>query len=135
MEVKVGPHVYRIILAKGIVRDEAGDPYCGLTFFDHQTILISGQLKPSKRLSTLWHELVHAFAYELDIAQSDTHDEESMCNLIGLAMSQLDAMTLARLHVYMLQGIDCDAVMMSPKLEQPIPVLQLLSDQKPSRAC
>ncbi|QQE12113.1 hypothetical protein JD969_01160 [Planctomycetota bacterium] len=125
MYVQIGPHKYRIILVKGIVRDEKGNGYCGLTYFDHHNIIISGDLPPSKRLSTLWHELVHAFLYELDITESDSHDEESVCNLIGLAMSHLDAMTLARLHVYMTQGIDCDSVMMSPNLNEPVPVVRM----------
>ena len=129
MKVKIGPHEYRVLLVKGIIRDEEGNAYCGLTFFEHQNILISGDLSASKRLSTLWHELVHAFIYELDITESEAHTEEAVCNLIGLAMSHLDAMTLARLQVYMTQGIDCDSVMMSPRLSEPVPVLNAKRDE------
>ncbi|WP_432797023.1 hypothetical protein [Poriferisphaera sp. WC338] len=123
MQVKIGPHEYRVILVKGTVRNGMGEAFCGLTHFDQQYILISGDMEPSKRLSTLWHELVHAFLYELNITDTPVDDEESMCNLIGLAMSHLDAVTIAKLHVYMTEGVECDGVMMSPRLKYPVAVL------------
>ena len=125
MKVKIGPHEYRVLLVDGVVRDPLGQAYCGLTNFDQQYILISGELEASKRLATLWHELVHAFLHELNITENPVHAEEAMCNLIGLAMSHLDAMTIARLHVFMTQGVECDSVMMSPRLPEPVAVFDI----------
>jgi len=63
----------------------------------------------------------------MSVHESHALGDEPLANLIGLAMANLSARTLARIQIYLTQGIDADAVLDTPHLPGPVPVVRLSS--------
>jgi len=129
MKIPVGPLTYDLQLHKGIITYENQQCF-GLTDPVAQTIFIADTLRPRKRLATAWHEICEAWKLELDIHQSQALNAESMANLIGMAMAGMPPQVIARLHVYMMRGIDADEVLFVSGFKNPLPVIRL-SDAAP----
>lgn len=123
--VPVGPFSYRVRLIKGYVL-ASGPKGLGLCDVDRCEIIISDIPQIKKRISLLWHEIAHAWKWELDIHQSESLDDEATANLIGLAMAGTPVNLIARLHCYMTTGIECDDVMLVSGLP-PIPVIHFVN--------
>ena len=119
MHIPVGPHWYRLILVSGYCELD-GEAVLGLCDPERQVIEISDRACPEKRLVIAWRR-------ELDVHEAARLGDEPMARLVGLAMARMDARTVARLHVYLTQGIECADVMMSPGLPGPVPVVRLSS--------
>lgn len=126
MQIHVGPFRYTLSLRRGYLRHNGQDAL-GLCHTDKRLIEISDATAPSVRITTFWHELGHAIKRELDITDALEIAEESLANLLGIAMAQLDARTLARVHIYLTTGMECDDVIMYPGGHAPIPVFNSLS--------
>lgn len=101
-----------------------GRPCRGCCDFERELIKVYRHMSARRRISTAWHEIAHAWQHELDVHQAEAFGDEAMCNLIGLAMSQISAQLAARLHCYLVTGIESDHVLMYPGLG-PIPFLTL----------
>lgn len=84
--ITVGPHEYEARLMRGFPEDPLGRRCLGLVDTNRQIIQIAGVLHPTKRLSTLWHEITHAWIDELGGGNSKSYGEERICDLIGLGM-------------------------------------------------
>lgn len=126
MHVPVGPHWYELILEPDYI-DSGGEAVLGLCDPDRQQIRISAVAPPAKRLSLLWHELAHAWVRELDVHERPSYADEPLANLIGLAMARMTPRLLARIHIYLTDGIDADGVLDAPGLPGPVPVVRLSS--------
>jgi hypothetical protein len=122
MKVPVGPFVYDVQLVDGITLNNR---QCyGLTQPTAQVIKIDRNLRPDRRISVLWHELLEAWKAELDVHQTDEMDTEAIANLVGLAMAAMSPRMVAKLHAYMTTGIEADDVLITPAFQQPIPILR-----------
>lgn len=126
MRIPVGPYYYDLAVCRKLIPHQGGlaEGLCDRT---GQRITISLVPPPSRRLATFWHELAHAWR-ELDIHEAPSLDDESMANLVGLAMARMDAHTLARIHILLTTGMEADEVLMIPGVCQPIPLLRFSSD-------
>ncbi len=122
MHITVGPFRYEIVVNQQPIRHPDGGDCHGLAWPDIHRIEFSMVAPAEKRLAVVWHEIGHLIKADLDIHDAGVMDEESMCNLIGLAMSMMSPMDLLRLHVFATQGIDAPSAMMCPGLPCPIPV-------------
>ncbi len=127
MDLNVGPYRYQILAVSDDLTHPDGGACHGLADPTHQRVMFSMELPPAKRWSVVWHELAHLARADLDIhGEPDTPlGEEAVCNLIGLVMAMIRPMDLMRLHVYVTQGVDAPAAMLTPNLPHPIPVMPL----------
>lgn len=104
MQFHVGPFTYQARLVRGYVLD-SGRTCLGLCDHRHRQILISDLLDPPQRLQVLCHELWHAWCYHFP---AQCRDEESLADLLGLALTQLAQDVL---------GPACDSLTHLPYLE------------------
>lgn len=125
MLIPVGPFSYRVELVQGYLTGPGQRRCLGLTFPDRYLIQVSDVPPAAKRLAVLWHEITHAWKEELDISGQAALDDESIANLIGLAMAAMPVKLLVRLHCYMSTGVRCDDVLMVSGSPHPIPVLSM----------
>lgn len=72
-----------------------------------------------------WHEIAHAWKTELDIVGDERLAEESLCNMIGLAMVNMPPRLICRPHIYMAHGIDARDVVMPTGCNEIIPVVAM----------
>ncbi len=122
MHVPVGPFAYEIRLFSGPIPHPDG-PAMGTCDTAAMLILISDCVPAGKRMSLFWHELAHAIKGECDVTLAPGLDEEAIANLMGLGLARLDARTLARVQVYLQQGIEARDVIMLPGVHDAIPVI------------
>ncbi len=127
MKIPIGPHEYDLVLVRGLVEHPDG-PAVAICDSDRQRILVSDTVPPWRRLSNFWHEVAHAWKRELDVHESSSLNDEPLANLIGLGMASMDLITIARIHVYLTQGIECDSVLVFPSLKHPVPVLRFTQE-------
>jgi hypothetical protein len=130
MRVEVGGVGYELRMVDGEVRHPDGSACNGLTWPDRGLIEIDGRLPRSVRRKTLWHELGHAFKCELDVTDAAHLDEESLCNLVALALCAISPKLYLRLMVWSATGRDCDEVAYLPGMAEPIPIWRM-SDEPP----
>jgi hypothetical protein len=128
MQIKVGPFRYEIIASPTNLKHPDGGECHGLARPDLNRVEFSSVAPPDKRMAVVWHEIGHLLKADLDITGSLKLDEESICNLIGLAMSMMSPMDMLRLHVYVAQGVDAPGAMLYPGLPSPIPVFHFTLD-------
>lgn len=124
MKVPVGPFAYEVQLVDHPL-ELHGRPCMGLCDSERQRIFIARSLSPQRRLSVFWHELAHAWKSEMDVHVAAAMEEESVCNLIGLAMTAMDPHLLARLHVFLTQGIEAEDVIFCLESRRVIPVRRM----------
>ena len=123
LKFPVGPFVYGVELVKGHIEVD-GKPALGTCDSDRQLIRISDVPPPGKWVAVFWHELAHAWRGELDIWQGAVLADEPLANLIGIAMAWVNVVTLARLQIYLVHGIECDEILMLSGHQRPIPLLR-----------
>lgn len=123
LHVPVGPLVYELHLVQGLI-DHDGDQVHGLCDPAQLRILISDQQSPERRVVTFWHELAHAWEFELDVRADEMSgfSGESLANLVALAMARIDADLLARCLLYLRTGIECLATL-RPAGNIPLPLI------------
>jgi hypothetical protein len=83
MHINVGPFRYHVRLVHGHILHD-GEPCFGLCDNLQQQILLSDVPPPHQRLQVFFHELMHAWWYHF---QPDTSSEESIADLVGIAMT------------------------------------------------
>lgn len=121
--IPVGPFQYRLHLHHGyIILD--GRQLLGACDSDNQRILISDISPPAKRLATFWHEAAHAWFAELNPGSHTKFDEETFCNVIGLAMVAWGPHLMARVQIYLTRGIEPEDVMIMPG-GSPVPIIRV----------
>ncbi len=123
MHIHVGPFRYEITASSTNIRHPDGGECNGVAYPDLNRIVFSKQTPADKRLAVVWHEIAHLLKADLDVTGSSRLDEESICNLIGLAMSMMSPLEVARIHVFSTTGIDAPSAMLMPNMRSPIPVL------------
>lgn len=128
MFICVGPFRYELVARNVQIYTPDGVPCYGLAWPDQQRIEFSLLAPPVKRLSVVWHELLHLARADFDIHSTSEMSEEAVCNLIGLVMAMISPMDLLRLHVYATEGVDAPAAMLTPNLPRPIPLLHFTRD-------
>ncbi|MCC6679272.1 MAG: hypothetical protein IT445_00065 [Phycisphaeraceae bacterium] len=123
IQVPVGPVNYSLAIQPGWCELD-GEKCFGLCDRDNLEILISGAAPPAKRLTTAWHEIVHAWMAELAPGSyAQALEEEGVCDIVGLAMAHMDARLIARLHLYMTRGIEATDVLMIRGCREVVPVI------------
>jgi hypothetical protein len=85
VKVDVGPFEYRVQLFEGLI-DHDGQPCFGLCDNVQQRIYISDVPPPPQRMRILIHEIMHGWWFHFG---PDRVDEESIVDLVGLAMTEL----------------------------------------------
>lgn len=84
--INIGAHKWHVkfVDLTNTIGSSNDDCLLGVCLFEHQTILISDKSSYSMRLSTFFHELIHAFEciYDIKISHQDL-------NLVGDALSQV----------------------------------------------
>jgi len=124
MDFRLGVFCYSValveppVLLDGVARDAVWRP-------GRDVIEIDRTLRPAKRVGRFWHELFHAMSDEWDCHHADPRGEEVVCDLLGLVMAHLTPRDYARLQCYLRTGIASDAVLMTPGLAEPIPVIAM----------
>lgn len=126
MKVPVGPFSYEVILTEQPLEFK-GRRCMGLCDSEAQKIFIARRLCPQRRVSVFWHELAHAWKCDLEIHCDETMEEEPICNMIGLAMTAMEPYLLARLHVFLTQGIETEDVIFCLDTRRVIPVMRIES--------
>jgi hypothetical protein len=98
----IGHTIYEVSLIHGYVIDPKGTRCLGLTRPDTCRIEVSDVPPPAKRVAVAWHEITHAIKCELDAGQRQFMDEESICDMIGMAMAAISSEKIAELHHYLM---------------------------------
>lgn len=82
-DVKIGAHTWRVVYVDGDGFSSDSTPW-GLCEAQKQLIRINKSASPSMRLSTFWHEAMHALEaiYEIEIPHMHL-------NLVGDAIAQM----------------------------------------------
>lgn len=96
----VGGTPYRLWLIKGIINHPEFGECLGLCCYTRNEILVSDATPMSKRRMTFFHEFAHAACDELRFGVQ-SFDEESLAELMGIALANLDAPTLAAIELYL----------------------------------
>lgn len=123
MQIKVGTFSYEIVARPDLIPHPSGGTCHGLAWPDQQRIEFSTAAPLLKRMAVVWHQLSHLLKADFDIHGAELLDEETCCNLVGLAMAMISPMDLMRLHVFVCQGIDAPSAMMCPGMRSPIPMM------------
>lgn len=80
-----------------------------------QRIEVARHLAPAKRWAACWVQLANAWYAEFDICQDPTgsYAEDTVSNLVSVAMAHTTPTTMLRLWVYLFHGVavDRDAMM------------------------
>lgn len=124
MRIPVGPFDYTLKLVLPPLKHPDGREVVGLCDPDRLEIMIRADLPPVKRWSVFCHELAHAWA-ALDPRHDDIWSEETLAELVGVALARMDALAICRLHVLLNTGIDAREVILPPFFSHPIPVVRL----------
>ena len=95
--------VYTFELVDGWLRDKHDRKCLGQARTDDSWVGISRAAKPTKRWKVCLHELVHVIKCELDIADREHLDEESLCNLISTGLCGIPLEDLARLRDFVMR--------------------------------
>jgi hypothetical protein len=121
MKVPVGGVLYRVNLVSHNLYVD-GQRCFGLCDVHRQRIWIDRRCPVERRLSVFWHELAHAWKFELDVSGAPALETEGICNLIGRAMAAMDPELIARLHVYITRNIQADLCIVCPETRRFVPV-------------
>ena len=124
MKIRVGAVEYDVRMVNGPVLLNGRECF-GLCDPDGLVILIDGRMNPARRVATFWHELAHAWKFELDVHDTKSMQTEAMCSLIGLAMASMDVRTIAKIHVFLTQQMDAHDVLLLSGCREPVPVIRL----------
>lgn len=124
--IPVGPFHYQVILQQGLINVN-GRELIGACDSNRQIIYISDVPSPAKRLATFWHEVAHAWFAELNPGSDEVFDEETFCNVIGLAMLAWGPLRLARVQIYLTRGIEAKDVLVMPD-GTPVPMFTISRD-------
>ena len=130
MEIGIGGVNYELKMVTSELLHPDGRPCNGLTWPDRGLIEIDGRLPRTIRRKTTWHELGHAFKCELDIGDREHFDEETLCNLVALALCQISPQLYMQLMVWTATGRACEEVVYLPGMAEPIGVWRM-SDEPP----
>jgi len=131
MRIGIGGVTYELRMVGGdILHPATGEPCNGLTWPDRGLIEIDGRLPRTIRRKTTWHELGHAFKCELDITDAATFDEETLCNLVALALCQLSPRLYLQVMVWTATGRAFEEVAYFPGMTEPIGIGRM-SDEPP----
>lgn len=122
MIIPVGPVPYELMLASEPIMFE-GRRCRALCDGDERRILIDSRLRPRDRVIEFWHELAHAFEFELDIHETGSLGGESLARLVALGMAMMDITMLCRIHVYLRHGVEAAQITMHNGL--PIPMFEI----------
>lgn len=77
--VRIGPIDYTVREVRGL--KHAGNDVYGLATHDKAIIQIRAEMDRQAKMQTLWHEVVHAIAYQADINRLKVGDERAIDSL------------------------------------------------------
>lgn len=93
---------FELRLVAGPILHPDGGTCRGLYYCDQLLILVSADIPPALRLRVAWHEIGHAI-YTLNVGERDSLDEESVCDLVGLAMAGITPEKFAEITAFVLR--------------------------------
>jgi len=112
VEVPVGGVTYNVYLVRGMMPWTKGRNCDGLCSSNNSAIYVSDVLSASKRIKVFWHELAHAWQFELDIRYEDVqlYGVEPMAELVSIGMGQFDAALIEKVYAFLQgEGVDVPA--------------------------
>lgn len=122
MEIEIGNVPWTVELVDSPIIHE-GKKVRAVCDGDERRIQIDSSLPPATRYHEFFHEFGHAIQFELDIHDAELLGREPLARLVALGFSNLKPFTLARIHIYLTQGIECDDLMMIG--EKAVPIIRM----------